>query len=491
MNFKRELLKLRLYQETILATAAQHNTLVVIPTGLGKTMIAIALASLQKKKVLFLAPTKPLCVQHENSFRQFFDADSTDIATLTGAVQPSERKKLWANAKIVFSTPQTAENDLLRRLFLPEDFSLLVIDEAHRATGDYAYVWLAKQFNKYSTKILALTASPASEKEKLDEVRTNLCIEKIEVRTEENEDVKPYIKKKEIRRIEINLSEDYLLIKSTLEASLKSRLTLLKELGIIESADINRARKVEFLRLQGMLASQNEPELFKAISVIASCIKLMHAVELLETQGARPLVDFLASLQKQKSKAAKNLLMDWNIKKAIALADKHSSEHPKFEELRKIVEENVGRKIIVFAQYRNGVEKIVKALEQIKGAKPIAFVGQKEGMTQKKQVEIIEKFKRNEHNILVCTSVAEEGLDIPSVPVAIFFESVPSALRSIQRRGRVGRTDVGQVYLLITKGTIDEKYYWVARHKEKRMGQILKDLSKEASAQQNLNSFTV
>ncbi len=480
MQFQKDKLKLRIYQQSILNTASQHNTLVVIPTGLGKTLVAVALAALRCNigKILFLAPTKPLCSQHEKTFRQFFEEElASELVTLTGEITPDVRKNFWSNSKIIFSTPQTAENDLLRRLLKPEDFSLLVIDEAHRAIGDYAYVWTAEQFCKAGVRILALTASPASETEKLNEIRQNLHIEKIEVRNDADADVVPYVKKKDIKKIMIDLPNEVLEVKACLESCLKERLLILKEWGVIESAEIAKARKVEFLKLQGSLARQNEPESFKALSVLASCIKTMHSIELIETQGSGQFISFVSELSKQSSKAAKNLLSDWNFRKAVALVSQiGEADHPKFAELRKIVEEHTKEKIIIFTQYRNGVEKIINEVEKIDGARPIAFVGQKEGMTQKKQMEAVEGFRDGTYNVLVATSVSEEGIDIPSVPVAIFFESVPSALRSIQRRGRVGRTDVGLVYLLITKGTIDEKYYWVAQHKEKRMGEILRGL---------------
>ncbi len=365
-----------------------------------------------------------------------------------------------------------------------------VVHNCHRAVGDYAYTWIAEQFNKHNIRILALTASPASEKEKLDEVRRNLFISKVEVRSESDPDVKPYIKEKKIEKVFVNLPKEFENVKSNLESALKQRLIKLKELGVINSSDINKARKVELLKLQGVMIRQGEAESYMAVSILASCIKLMHSIELIETQGISPFLKFIEDLGKQKSKASKNLLSDWSVKKAAALASLSSiNEHPKLTELKRIVKENAGEKMIIFTQYRNGVENIIDSLKDIEGVSPIAFIGQKEGMTQKKQLEAVQGFREGTYNILVATSVSEEGIDIPSVPIAIFYESVPSALRSIQRRGRVGRTDVGTVYLLITKDTIDEKYYWVARHKEKRMGELLKDLKNKDNTQSKLDAF--
>jgi len=495
MKFLSSKLNLRLYQQAILGTATNNNTLVVIPTGLGKTFIAIGLASLLYKtgKVLLMAPTKPLCVQHKNTFEALFDAKKDDLVVLTGAVPPEERKSLWANAKIIFATPQTVENDILRRFLALENFSLLIFDEAHRATGDYAYTWIAEQYSKLSKhRILALTASPASEREKLTEICSNLNIEKVEVRSAADEDVRGYVQKKKIERIDIKLPEKLKKVKITLEKVLKQRLRILKTAGVIQSEDVDRVRKLELLKMQGSLASNTDvnPDAYLHISLIAECLKLQHALLLLQTQGVSPLVDFFKKLEKQASKvkAAKRLINDWTFKKALILAYEfrgEEGEHPKFGVLKDLVEAHAGKRIIVFAQYRSSVKKIASTLGEIEGVVPAEFIGQAKGMSQKDQVKTIEKFRSGDVNALVCTNIGEEGLDIPAVPLGILFEPVPSALRSIQRIGRVGRTDIGKIYILVTKDTIDEKYYWVAKHKEQRMNQILEDLREEMAGKQS------
>ncbi|MBW3004753.1 hypothetical protein KY310_02890, partial [Candidatus Woesearchaeota archaeon] len=78
--------------------------------------------------------------------------------------------------------------------------------------------------------------------------------------------------------------------------------------------------------------------------------------------------------------------------------------------------------------------------------------------------------------VLIATSVAEEGLDIPKVDLVMFYEPLPSAIRTIQRRGRTGRQDKGRVIVFLAKNTRDEGYRWSSFHKEKRMHRVLKDL---------------
>ncbi len=106
------------------------------------------------------------------------------------------------------------------------------------------------------------------------------------------------------------------------------------------------------------------------------------------------------------------------------------------------------------------------------------FVGQSsrtdKGLKQQEQKEILDQFRTGEHNILVASSVAEEGLDIPAVDLVVFYEPIPSEIRSIQRRGRTGRSEVGRVVILIAKDSRDEAYLWAERSREKKMQRIVK-----------------
>lgn len=493
----------RLYQERIFASAAAANALVVLPTGLGKTAIALMLSIHRLKqfpdsKVLFLAPTKPLCEQHIRTFKNHIETNE-EFIVLTGAVKPEERKKIWESSTFIFATPQTITNDLISGKIKFDNVSLLVVDEAHRAVGDYDYVFLANQYMQKAKnpKILALTASPGSNREDIDVICKNLFIEKIEIREEKSEDVKEYVQKKQVIEIKIDLPDSIKELKELFELALRKRLKMLKDQEVIATADLTKVRKSELLLLQGKIAAEVKTDYMKyaQVSTIAACIKIFHCLELLQTQGISALVKFLETLKTQasKTKASRNLINDLEFREAMARAfelEAKKVEHPKFEALKKLVEANAGQKIIIFTNYRSTADIIVTMLSSVKKVKPVKFIGQKSGMTQKEQVRIIEEFKEGVYNVLVATSIAEEGLHIENADIGIFFEPVPSALRTIQRRGRIGRTNIGKVYTLITRDTIDEKYYWVAFHKERRMKQALTDIKCEIEEpQKKLNGF--
>jgi Fanconi anemia group M protein len=238
-------------------------------------------------------------------------------------------------------------------------------------------------------------------------------------------------------------------------------------------------------------------------------MKTQHALELLETQGITALYNYLCKLVTEarscKTKATKNLVADLHFKSAYIKTEKlynNNIEHPKLGKLKELIkkeaEENLNVKIILFTQFRDSAVKIKSELEDIPCVFPAVFVGQTKkngtGLTQKEQIETIELFKDGVFNVLIATSVAEEGLDIPKVDLVIFYEPIPSAIRHIQRRGRTGRQEKGRVVILMAKNTRDEGYRWSAHYKEKRMYKILENLRKNLSVKlekqpNNLNRY--
>lgn len=505
--------KPRLYQESILSSCVNYNTLVVLPTGMGKTAVAMLLAyhrlnTYPDSKVIILAPTKPLVQQHIESSHELFDFESeTDAVLFTGEINPKKREDLWKNAKLIFSTPQGMENDIITKKILLDDVSLIVFDEAHRATGNYAYNFIAEQYNKSAKfpRILALTASPGNNIEKIEEVCRNLHIENIEVRTDSDPDVKPYIQQTNIEWVEVDLPEEFVEVKKILERATKNRLIDLQQYGITHaSPTMGKSQMLELQRaLHADLAhGEKDFDKMKAISILAEIMKIQHALELIETQGIVALRTYFEHMWQDsatsKVKAVKNVVNDVLMKEAfaktVAIAEK-GLEHTKFHELKKIIVAQLNKdadsKIIVFSQFRDTGVCIKQSLSDISIIKAEVFVGQQKkqgsgGMSQKVQKAAIDDFRENKFNVLISTSVGEEGLDIPKVDLVVFYEAVPSAIRQIQRRGRTGRLSKGAVKILITKGTRDEGYRWSAHHKEKRMKRILLDMRQKIRFQNNV-----
>jgi Fanconi anemia group M protein len=500
VKVKREFIKpdtveRREYQINIANSAAKNNTLVVLPTGLGKTIVALILIAEElkkdKNKILFLAPTKPLVIQHVQFLREFLTIDSESIIIFTGEISPTKRREMWNNAKIIISTPQVIENDLLSKRLNLKDVSFIVFDECHHAVGEYAYVFVSEMYQKQRDDRLALgmTASPGNDVLKILEVCKNLDISNIEIRTKYDSDVRPYVHDLKIIWKEIPLPQDFAHTIQLLRKALSEKLKNLKNVGVIESSSVSLINRTKLLeaqkRIQGEIRSRANPPkiLFRAASTQSEAMKIHYALELLQTQGVNALKNYFQrmgkeAVSKDSSKASRTIMSDSNILEAVAYAKSLDIEHPKVQEIVKIVEKQLETKpnsrIIVFTHYRDTSSYISQLLENVKKARPSRFIGQAtkegdKGLTQKEQSKVIQKFKEGEYNVLIATSVAEEGLDIPSTDLVIFYEPIPSEIRAIQRRGRTGRKMPGKVIILITKGTPDEGYYWAAKRKEKRM----------------------
>lgn len=506
---KKNAIESRLYQQVLAGDVLKKgNTMVVAPTALGKTIVAILVAAdrLQKvknSKVLILSPSKPLAIQHEESFKEFL---TLPCSSITGAIKTDERVKRWEESRIISATPQTVESDLLNGRYDLSNVSLVVFDECHHGVGAYSYVYLASRYVRESNfnLILGLTASPGSDKAKIKEVCENLYIQNIVVKTEQDSDVRPYFNPVEIDWVRVKMSSELEKIKKYVDKALKVRLKALKNMGIINTVSVS---KVDILnargRVQGEIARSVNPdkELFHAISILTAVINIQHSLELIETQGIQTFNKYIARLRKKKTKAAKSLLWDDNFGRAVKMArdaEKHGWEHPKLREVTNILKKELGSggqtklqstrfkdkdekssKIIIFTQYRDTLEMIHQKLEK-EGIKSAKFFGQaskdgEKGLTQKEQKAIIKSFRMGEYDVLISTSVAEEGIDIPAVDLVILYEPVPSEVRMIQRRGRTGRKRTGRVKVLITNGTRDEAYYWASVRKEEHMKYQLVD----------------
>jgi len=314
------------------------------------------------------------------------------------------------------------------------------------------------------------------------------------VRGEEDKDVSPYVKEKRMEWVEVDLPPSFLEIRNELISVHSRRMESLRRMGFIRG---KYANKKMLLDLQGKLIGaikQGDKRAFTGIRAVGHAIKVDHALGLLETQGITSLESYWRKLRSDPK--ARHLISDPKVNRAMELTNdlfRQGSTHPKISRLCTIVSrflsESPKGKIIIFASYRDTVRDIVIAQGRIEGAKPVEFIGQKGGLSQKEQMKRISDFRDGKHNILVGTSISEEGLDIPSMDLAIFYEPVPSEIRSIQRRGRVGRQVAGKVIVLITRNTRDEAYFWSAKQKEKRMRKTLRGMSSGGPTQPDLGKF--
>ena len=486
----------RLYQEKIAEAASRANTLVILPTALGKTIISVlvaadALYKYRGSRVLVMAPTRPLVLQHMNTYLNALKLRPVDTAILTGETPPHLRETVWrGGARLVFATPQVVRNDLREGRVTLTDYSLLVFDECHRAVGDYSYREIAGRYAEQATYscILGLTASPGSEAEKLLEVCRGLYVEHVEYRTEEDPDVSPYIQDIVMEWKPVKLPAVYQAARAQIRSLLEKRLNWLRARGHLRGGGFtgrgDLLRLGEELRYQMEMSIEEERgRLIQAIVNQSLGLTIFHMLELLETQGIHTLLAFTGQVEAKSRKYSYAVLA--KDPEYVALRDlllRNPVEHPKATLLLGMVDEEVGlrpsTRILVFTQYRETAAHLAEMLSRVPGVRAHRFVGQSsragdEGLSQDEQARRIEMLRSGELNVLVCTSIGEEGLDIPSVDHVYFYEPIPSGIRYIQRRGRTGRRTSGRVTILAAEDTLDYTYLYASRRRTERMRRLV------------------
>ncbi|KAI0460234.1 hypothetical protein F5B21DRAFT_453802 [Xylaria acuta] len=489
------------YQFSIVKNGLFNNTLVALPTGLGKTFIAATVMLnyfrwMKTAKLIFVAPTKPLVSQQVDACFHIAGIPRSQTTLLTGEVTPALRAEEWNSKRVFFMTPQTLENDLSSGFADPKSIGLLVIDEAHRATGNYSYVKVVTFLRRFSKsfRILALTATPGSKVEAVQEVIDGLGISHVEIRTENSLDIIPFVHQRDEDIVTLDPSDEIILIKDLFSKVLQPLVDKLSSQNAYYGRDpmalttygLVKARKDWFA---GPGRNANQGVKFMMMALFSMLSSLAHAIKLLSFHGIKPFYDSLAQFRdeiegkgQKGSKYKRQIVEDASFQDMMTKMDRWVRNdnfvgHPKLTHLSNTVlnhfmDAGEGRessassntRIIVFSEYRDSAEEIVRVLNRHKPLiRAAVFVGQadskrSEGMKQAEQIQRIQKFKDGEFNVLVATSIGEEGLDIGQVDLIICYDASASPIRMLQRMGRTGRKRAGRVVLLLMRGKEEDNY---------------------------------
>ncbi len=470
----------REYQVSVAAEIldSMDNTLVVIPTGLGKTAIGVMVLSelVDEGRAVFLAPTVPLVNQHA----RFIDRATRglDVKALTGKVRPERRKVEWKKSDVVVATPHVIRNDIIEGRIDPDEASVVVFDEAHRAVGGYPYVYVSKEFNCLK---VGLTASPGSDVKRIKEVVKNLGIERIIVKTEEDPDVKKYLGRVKVKWVDVELPEWFDNARRELQRAFERRLELLEDMGFLRSSRNVWVGKLLSLReeIRERMAKRRDRADWcsRALGIVAEALRIARAREILETQGVGPFLRYVERLAERKrsggGSSLRRVLGDPDFQRAVreckSASLRDEPDHPKLPEVESLVED--AESALVFTQYVDTARLIADYLRE--SGVPVEVLLGKEHMKEREQLDAIEAIRRGECRVLVSTSVGEEGLDLPTCEEVVLYEPVPSEIRTIQRIGRTARDGAaGNAHVLVARGsfpTLDEVYFNVARRREKKM----------------------
>lgn len=491
------------YQYNIVSRSLFHNTLVALPTGLGKTFIAATVMLnyyrwTKDAQIVFMAPTKPLIAQQLDACYGIVGIPRRDTILMTGETAPGLRADEWMEKRVFFMTPQTVINDLKTGICDPKRIVLLVVDEAHKATGGYAYtevISFMRRFNP-SFRVLALTATPGSTVEAVQAVIDNLGIARVELRTEQSIDIRQYTHEKHTETEIFDYSEEQIRIMDLFSKALAPSVEKLNGQNAYWSRDpmaltaygLTQSRSKWMQSEAGRKAPQPIKGMINAIFTVLS--SLAHNIGLLKFHGIGPFYSGVLNFEKDvisgqnKGKTAAGIANSEHFTKMMSTIRTWTNNpefigHPKMEYLREVVLNHFldagegaqggdvppsATRVMVFASYRDSTEEICRVLKRNEPMiRPHVFVGQaaskgSEGMDQKRQNAVIQDFKSGKYNCLVATSIGEEGLDIGTLDLIVCYDASSSPIRMLQRIGRTGRKRVGQVRLLLMKDKEEKDY---------------------------------
>lgn len=497
----------REYQDHLSELGSDESTLIVLPTGTGKTIVTLRVTAERLMEEyggtsLLLAPTKPLVEQHYDTYSSLLDIMDENIIKFTGDVRPEERKSIWEDEpSVVIATPQVIENDLISNRISLENVIHLTFDECHRATGEYSYVYIADKYveQRDSPLITGLSASPGDTKEDILTICNNINVNSTEIITEDDPMIEPYIYETEIETRFIDISDEILDIRDLLQKVYKDRLEDLYDDDFVDSRSktlsqgkLNRARG----KIQQAMQKGND-DAYQAMSIWAEAMKINRAIELIETQGVDAFLDYYERLENElrsddSSRAVERLVADTKIQKAVRKARDFDGNYEKIDvlksELVNSVKMNQG-KALVFTKSRDTVEALRDKLSS--DFRVGRLVGQSDtdnsdGMTQKQQKEAVEKFGSKEYEVLISTQIGEEGLDISEVDLVVFYEPASKGIEQVQRQGRTGRTQKGRVVMLIGNDTRDVGMYYKSKSNVEQMKSDVEELQGIADLEEEI-----
>lgn len=505
------------YQFNIAQKGLFHNLLVALPTGLGKTFIAATVMLnwfrwTKDAQIVFVAPTKPLVSQQVTACLDIAGIPRSQSTMLTGGAVPGIRAEEWQAKRVFFMTPQTLINDLKTGIADPKRIVLLVVDEAHRATGGYAYVEVVKFLRRYnkSFRVLALTATPGSMVESVQAVIDGLDISRVEIRTENSLDIRDYVHSRNIDIETFENSDEMVFCMDLLSTTLRPLVDELRTLNAYWGRDpmTLTAYGLTKARQQWMASDAGRNAHFglkgKVNAIFTVLASLAHAIDLLKYHGIVPfyrhIQHFKSNTEGQKGgKWQRQVVQDESFKKLLSHLEPWSKNpefigHPKLEYLKSVIlnhfmdagegrdsgdgQTQTATRVMIFVHFRDSAEEVVRVLKRYEPMiRPHIFVGQSsakgsEGMDQKTQLRIIESFKKGTYNTIVATSIGEEGLDIGEVDRIVCYDSSASPIRMLQRMGRTGRKRAGNITLLLMQGK-EEESYLKAKDNYEKMQQMI------------------
>ena len=519
----------REYQNELFLQALRGNTLVYLPTGSGKTLIAAMVLSCMKKLnpnklMVFLVDRIPLVYQQSDYVKS--QVPDLRVEILAGDIGrfPGDKSR-W------ISTVQALTENKIDLLVMTHqillnlmdgdcavvrmaDISVLVFDEAHHCLGNHCYNQIMRDFynvtsNRFKPLVLALTASPAgadtpqATSTKLEELLSNLCAcARMPVRST---DLEVYWNRPETTYEVVSMNTKQQLLQSVVETYLTS-LTILIEteakcpraldkLHVLKPNYRGALRKLiercygDKKRVKGLALGEHAMHMLSVIEV-NNILGNEYAVECLE-ECIRQLQQATSPMEQLKKKLIGSSEQLGTLETSIAnlrRVSKLFSSSDRYQHLTKELR-NFIRQVqmdqtsrgIIFVKMRKTAYKLCERLRQetgiAEGLNPAFLVGHGQGSDgmdwRGEQEEILKKFRSGEVKLLVSTNVLEEGLDVPVCNLVIRFDSAMTLRALVQSRGRASRRPDSR-FVVICCDPSEQTNAFDAIRKEQNMEQAMK-----------------
>ncbi|XP_041121529.1 Fanconi anemia group M protein isoform X2 [Polyodon spathula] len=498
------------YQFSISQAALFQNTLVCLPTGLGKTFIAAVVMYnfyrwYPSGKIVFLAPTKPLVAQQIEACYKVMGIPQEHMAEMTGSTQALSRRELWSQRRVFFLTPQVMVNDLSREACPAVQIKCVVFDEAHKALGNHAYCQVVRELGNHTRqfRVLALSATPGSDARAVQQVISNLLVSHIELRSEECPDIQAYSHQRSVEKFVVPLGEGLKAHQNKYLQVLEVFAGRLVRLNVLPRRDIHNLTKYQLVLAREQFRNNPHPHIAVAQKGtvegdFALCISLYHGYELLLQMGIRSLFLFMQGIMdgtkgmtRARNELSRNpdfmglyqqmeaMFVDSSGASATRADRPFVYSHPKLRKLEEVVVEHFQcwslregqpcpggvTRVMIFSSFRESVQEIAEMLSRHQPLiQVMTFMGQSSagkgvrGFTQKEQLEVVKRFREGGYNTLVSTCVGEEGLDIGELDLIVCFDAQKSPIRLVQRMGRTGRKRQGRIVVILAEGREERTY---------------------------------
>lgn len=443
-----------------------QNVVVSSGTSSGKTIIALLVILASGRRAVCFVPRVHLAAQHAELLRKLegVGADhATRVAILTGDVPMAARVWHDPDVRIVFATAEAFMNDAASDTVLPGMFDLAVFDEVHHvAEGEHAYYRACSLMRAWHTPLLGLTATVGSgERRRLLEARFG----------------KPAVLTPAIQTPDRSESEIIVPLDEPLSAFIRGAEVVLSDI----------AKELVALRLTGTRESTLSIEELEAIgeriekldtgdsrrylglTVHARYLKLLSLYRGTLSEGYHVFTEGFAALVNQDTtRAAHWLHTHFIIRQLAALARSRIGTHPKEQALTKNLTSllRMHRTALVSVWHQTTAFHLARQLRFL-GIRAAAVVGGS-GRARRELTDAIERFRDGEFEVLVGTTVLNEGLNLPEVGGVVLYSMPMTETARAQTIGRTARRETGIVTFLALEHPVDQIFLWKTRAREVR-----------------------